>query len=329
MTNFELFSGGARRVALAVGTLAVVSLVAAACGGAGAKTSAGTGASATVTSTPVAAPANVSAKATDPTTPSGPPAAFRPAALGMIASVSGNVLEVQSPQSGQTTVNLSSKTIITATVSVGLSDVNSGTCISATGTKGSGGTVDATNVMIFTATKGTCVRGFGLVAVGWRGGRRFSPHYSGHVPAPDFGYWCAYLQATRQLRHRLGQGDLGCRFEIKVDAVNFSISSKTKKPTRTTSTKMVSVSKSTKYSKSEKVTAGSVKVGRLRSCDRLDEQYRRRLGHNPYRHSADFLGLLGIRRLRGWVRKGRWLPPAVQPDDRRSCTRPISGSAAS
>ena len=154
MTNFELFSGGTRRVALAVGTLAVVSLVAAACGGAGAKTSAGTGASATATSTPVAAPANVSAKATDPTTPSGPPAAFRPAATGMIASVSGNVLEVQSPQSGQTTVNLSSKTIITATVSVGLSDVNSGTCISATGTKGSGGSVDATNVMIFSRDQG-------------------------------------------------------------------------------------------------------------------------------------------------------------------------------
>ena len=214
MTNFELFSGGTRRVALAVGTLAVVSLVAAACGGVGAKTSAGTGASATATSTPVAAPANVSAKATDPTTPSGPPAAFRPAASGMIASVSGNVLEVQSPQSGQTTVNLSSKTIITATVSVGLSDVNSGTCISATGTKGSGGSVDATNVMIFSATKGTCARGFGFgVAVA-----PAAPVFPvpGARPDPDVRYSSRHhLQAARQLRHRLGQGDLGCRFEDK------------------------------------------------------------------------------------------------------------------
>ncbi len=261
MTNFELFSGGTRRVALAVGTLAVISLVAAACGGAGAKTSAGTGASATATSTPVAAPANVSAKATDPTTPSGPPAAFRPAATGMIASVSGNVLEVQSPQSGQTTVNLSSKTIITATVSVGLSDVNSGTCISATGTKGSGGSVDATNVMIFSATKGTCVRGFGLGGGGGGAGGSGFPRPRGTFPTRTSGTGARTFKRPANFATASGKVTSVAGSKIKVDAVTFSISSKTKKPISTTSPKVVSVSKSTKYSKSEKVTAGSLKTG--------------------------------------------------------------------
>ncbi len=264
VTNFELFSGGTRRVALAVGTLAVVSLVAAACGGAGAKSSAGTGASASVTSTPVAAPANVSAKATATTTPSGPPAAFRPAASGMIASVSGNVLEVQSPQSGQTTVNLGSKTIITATVSVGLSDVNSGTCISATGTKGSGGSVDATNVMIFSATKGTCVRGFGFGGGGGAGagaGGGFPRTTRGTFPPRTSGTGARTFKRPANFATASGKVTSVAGSKIKVDAVTFSISSKTKKPTRTTSTKMVSVGKSTKYSKSEKVTAGKLKVG--------------------------------------------------------------------
>ena len=259
MTNFKLPSGRARRVALAAGTLAVVSLVAAACGGGAAKTSAGTSASTSATSTPVAAPAYVSAKATDPTTPSGPAAAFRPAASGMIASVTGNILEVQSPESGQTTVNLSSKTIITATVPVGLSDVNSGVCISATGTKGSGGSIDAANVMIFSATKGACERGFGGGG-GFGGGAGF-PRTGGTVPTRTSGTGARTFKRPANFATASGKVTSVSGSKIKVDAVSFSFSSKTKKPTVTTSAKMVSVSKSTKYSKSEKVTAGSLKVG--------------------------------------------------------------------
>jgi hypothetical protein len=263
VTNFKLPSGGTRRVALAAGTLAVVSLVAAACGGGGAKTSAGSSPSARSSSTAVASPNYVSAKATDPTTPTGPPAAFRPAASGMIASVSGNILEVQSPQAGQTTVNLSSKTVITATVSVGLSDVKTGGCISATGTKGSGGSIDAANVMLFSATKGTCVRGFGFGAGGGSGGAggfprttrgTFPTRTSGTGGGRTFKRPANFATASGKVTSVSGA-------KIKVDAVSFSFSSKTKKPTVTTSSKMVSVSKSTKYSKSERVTSGSLKVG--------------------------------------------------------------------
>jgi hypothetical protein len=261
VTNFELFSGRARRLALAAGTLAVVSLVAAACGGGAAKTSAGTGASASATSTPVAAPQYVSAKATDPTTTPGPPAAFRPAASGMIASVSGDILEVQSPETGQTTVNVSSKTIITATVSVGLSDVATGGCISATGTKGSGGTIDATNVMIFSATNGTCTRGFGFGGGGAGGAGGFPRTTRGTFPTRTSGTGGRTFKRPANFATASGKVKSVSGSKINVDAVSVSFSSKTKKPTVTTSPKTVSVSKSTKYSKSERVTAGSLKVG--------------------------------------------------------------------
>ena len=264
MTNLKLSSGQARRVALAVGTLAVVSLVAAACGTASAKTSAGAGASAAATSTPVAAPEYVSAKATDPTTtPSGPPAAFRPAASGSIASVTGNILEVQNPESGQTTVNVSSKTVITATVPVGLSGVKSGGCISATGTKGSGGSIDATTVMIFSATKGTCVRGFGFGGggAGGRGGGGFPRTTGGTFPTRTSGTGGRTFKRPANFATASGKVTSVSGSNIKVDAVSFSFSSKTKKPTVTTSSKTVSVGKSTKYSMSEKITAGSLKVG--------------------------------------------------------------------
>jgi hypothetical protein len=258
VTNFELFSGGARRLALAAGTLAVVSLVAAACGGGAAKTSAGTGASASATSTPVAAPQYVSAKATDPTTTPGPPAAFRPAASGMIASVSGDILEVQSPESGQTTVNVSSKTIITATVSAGLSSVKTGGCVSATGTKGSGGTIDAANVMIFSPTNGTCTRGFGF---GGGGAGGFPRTTRGTFPTRTSGTGGRTFKRPANFATASGKVKSVSGSKINVEAVSVSFSSKTKKPTVTTSPKTVSVSKSTKYSMSERVTAGSLKVG--------------------------------------------------------------------
>jgi hypothetical protein len=234
VTNFKLPSGGSRRVALAAGTLAVVSLVAATCG---------------------------TASAAPTTTPSGPPAAFRPAASGMIASVTGNILEVQSPQSGQTTVNVSSKTIITATVSVALSDVKNGGCISATGTKGSGGTIDAANVMLFSATSGACARGFGFGGGGPGGAGGFPRTTRGTFPTRTSGTGGRTFKRPANFATASGKVTSVSGSKIKVDAVSFAISSKTKKPTVTTSPKTVSVGKSTKYSKTEKVTAGSLKVG--------------------------------------------------------------------
>jgi Domain of unknown function (DUF5666) len=263
VTNLKLPTGGTRRVALGVGTLAIVSLLAAACGTASAKTSAGTDASASATSTAVASPNYASAEAAAPTTtPSGPPAAFRPAASGTIASITGSILEVQNPQSGQTTVNVSSKTVIAATVSVGLSDVKSGGCISATGTKGSGGSIDATNVMIFSATKGTCLRGgFGPGGGFGGGGRGFPRTTGGTFPTRTSGTGGRTFKRPANFANASGKVTSVAGSKIKVDAVSFTFSSKTKKPTTTTSAKTVSVSKSTKYSKSEKVASSSLKVG--------------------------------------------------------------------
>ncbi len=184
----------------------------------------------------------------------GPPAAFRPAASGKIASVTGNILEVQNPESGQTTVNLSSKTVITATVSVSESDVVKGTCISATGTKGTGGSVDASNVALFAATKGECARGFGA------GRRRRLPFPGGHRPPPDdrdpssphFNRPANFASASGKVTSKSGS-------KINVEAVTVSFSNG--KATTKTGPKTVDVSKSTKYTKSERVAAGTLKVG--------------------------------------------------------------------
>ncbi len=98
--------------ALAVGALVAVALVA---------------------SAPLAAASKT--KTTTPPAPS--PPSFTPAASGTIASILGQLLEVQGTN-GQTTVDLTAKTAITATVPLALRDIKVGTCISATGTKGAG-----------------------------------------------------------------------------------------------------------------------------------------------------------------------------------------------
>ena len=166
-----------RRLVVGAGAVAVISLVAALWRRRRRHCGRGTSTSTTKASSVTTAPASrrvrgakLRARAA-PARVFGPPP-VRPAASGTIASVAGNVLEVQSPQSGQTTVNVSSKTVITATVSVTESVVVKGTCISATGTKGSGGSVDATTVALFAATKGQCTRG-GFGAGGAGGGFRF------------------------------------------------------------------------------------------------------------------------------------------------------------
>ncbi|HTW05880.1 MAG TPA: hypothetical protein VME46_00100 [Acidimicrobiales bacterium] len=222
-----------RRLVLAVGTAAVISLVAAGAGGSA-----------------------IAAASTTPTT-SGPPAAFRPAAFGKIATVSGNILEVQNSETGQTTVNVSSKTIITATVSVSESSVTKGACISATGTKGSGGSVDATTVALFTATKGECTRGgFGAGGAGggtfrFRGGTPPS-RPSGTVPRTAFKRPANFATASGKVTSKSAS-------KIGIQAVTVTFSKG--KVTTKTGPKTVNVSKSTKYSKSERVAAGSLKVG--------------------------------------------------------------------
>ena len=227
MNNLNVPTAKGRRLALAVGTMAVISLVAAACGGGGGSAAASTSSSnkpvaakTSATNSPsaplatglqaAASTGSKSGSSSGSGSSGGPPAAFRPAASGKIASVTGDILEVQSAESGQTTVNLSSKTVITATVSVSESDVVKGTCISATGTKGTGGIVDATTIALFAATKGECTRGFG--AGGGGGGFRFP---GGTVPRRTTGTRPRTCHPAGQLRFRFGQGDLEVRFEDK------------------------------------------------------------------------------------------------------------------
>jgi hypothetical protein len=246
-----------RRFALAVGTVAVISLVAAACSGGSGKAAASTTSNkpaAGAETSPVATGLEAAGSST-PTSASGPPAAFRPAASGTIASVSGDVLEVQNTESGQTTVNVTSKTVITATVSVSESDIAKGTCISATGTKGSGGSVDATTVALFAATKGQCTRGFGAGGAG--GGFRFTRgtvpgRTTGTRPGTTFKRPANFASASGKVTSKSGT-------KINVEAVTVTFSKG--KATTKTGPKTVNVSKSTKYTKTERVTTGSLKVG--------------------------------------------------------------------
>ena len=260
-----------RRVALAVGTMAVISLVAAACGGGGGSAAASTSSSnkpvaakTSATNSPsaplatglqaAASTGSKSGSSSGSGSSGGPPAAFRPAASGKIASVTGDILEVQSAESGQTTVNLSSKTVITATVSVSESDVVKGTCISATGTKGTGGIVDATTIALFAATKGECTRGFG--AGGGGGGFRFP---GGTVPRRTTGTRPRTFTRPANFASASGKVTSKSGSKINVEAVTVSFSNG--KATTKTGPKTVNVSKSTKFTKSERVAAGTLKVG--------------------------------------------------------------------
>jgi hypothetical protein len=227
-----------RRLVVGAGAVAVISLVAA-CGGGG----------------------GIAAASTTPTT-SGPPPAFRPAASGTIASVAGNVLEVQSPQSGQTTVNVSSKTVITATVSVTESVVVKGTCISATGTKGTSGSVDATAVALFAATKGQCTRGgFGAGGAGGgfgAGGTSGAFTTRGTAPAHTSG---TRPPTARAANFASASGKVTSKSGTKIGVEAVTVTFSKGKATTKTGPKTVNVSKSTKYTKTEKATASALKVG--------------------------------------------------------------------
>jgi hypothetical protein len=269
-------SQGARRPALVVGTLVAVSLVVAACGGtspAAAKTTAATtSTTATTTSTTAASPAAVSVSTTVPTaTPgartgrTGAATSFAPAASGTIASILGQSLEVQGAN-GQTTVNLTAKTAITATVAVALKEITKGTCISATGTKGTGGKVDATLITIEPSVKGACT---GRGGFGGGGGIRGGP--GGAFPGRPTGS----VPTTRSRAPTNVAGAFGKVLSlsgqtITIQGISFAgfggrPTTGTSRPTRTTTPKTsretVVVSSKTKYSKTERVTYHALKVG--------------------------------------------------------------------
>ena len=142
-------SGRLRRLAN-LGAIGAAGIVFAACGGS-------SGASSTSTTAPAAGAGT-----------STPPSTV-PGANGTIAAVTGTSLEVQNTQTGQTTVNYTSTTVIRQITSTTLSAVTVGSCIVATGTPTGGtnttaafgGPVTATNVSVSQPVNGACTRGGG------------------------------------------------------------------------------------------------------------------------------------------------------------------------
>jgi hypothetical protein len=85
-----------------------------------------------------------------------------PGVFGSIAAVSGQTLQVQNPQSGQTAVSYDGSTKITNSVAGALTDVTNGACVTVNGTAtGQGQPVSATAVTITQAGSNGCNFGNG------------------------------------------------------------------------------------------------------------------------------------------------------------------------
>jgi hypothetical protein len=204
-------------------------------------------------------------------------AAAAPAATGTIASITGNTLEVQNTETqSQTTVNLTAKTRITATLSAKLSAIKAGSCITASGSKAKAGGVDATTVVIQPAVKGKCATfgggrgGFGGGGFpGGGGGSRTPPTTSkGSTPTTRPGFKRPTNVATV-----LGQVTSVSGSTITVHGFSFAFggtrptgrTSSTTRPAKRSAPKettvKVTVTGKTKYSKTETVKVRSLKVG--------------------------------------------------------------------
>ncbi len=272
MTNFDMPSARTRRIASAAGLLAVLSLLAAACGGGGssaAKAPATTAAPATTTTTAAAAAAGGGAGS------AGGPSGFGPAASGSIASITGNTLEVQNTETGQTTVDLTASTAITATVKASLSDVKVGVCITATGSKGSAGAVKATSVTVFSSTGGTCNRGFGggggaFGGGGGFGGGGFGGRTGGTIPGAGSRPRTTVTRPAATVAFAVGKVTAVSGSTITVQGTRFAFAgartSTTSGALTTTTTvspgpEIVTVSSATKYLKSGKATASDLTTG--------------------------------------------------------------------
>jgi len=151
-----------RRIAV-LGAVGAAGLAFAACGGS-------SGAS-TATSAPASPSGSPSGSSTTPST--------LPGASGTIAAVSASSLEVQNTESGQTTVNYTSSTVIRQITTTSASAVTVGSCISAFGKPTStaktssplGEPITATTVSVSQPVSGACERGgFGGRAGGFGGG---------------------------------------------------------------------------------------------------------------------------------------------------------------
>lgn len=214
----------------------------------------------------VAGPGGVAWAASKSSKSPTPHAFAGPAASGKISYVSGNSLEVQNAETGQTTVDISSKTAITATVAVSLKAVASGSCITATGTKAKSGAIDATTITLVAASGGKCgVGGFRSGRGAATGGGNFRPRTTGSSGATR------HFTVPANTATAFGKVTSVSGSTVSIEGTMFSFSaagksaSSSKKSTSTTVPKatkvMVDVSSKTKYLKTGTGSAKSLKVG--------------------------------------------------------------------
>ncbi|HEX9335727.1 MAG TPA: DUF5666 domain-containing protein [Pseudonocardiaceae bacterium] len=215
---------------LATGALAVA--VVAACGGG---------------ATPTTAPAPATTKAPSSSRANQPP----PGTFGTVASVAASSLEVQN-QTGQVTVNFSSSTTFTNTISATLADVAVGSCVAATSPTGSGAqpaTLTAQTVLITPATANGCtVGGFGGGGGGGFAGRPSGAPRPSNRPRPS-GANGAPANGARAF------GSV-----TAVSATGFTVHSLARGTTPARDT-AVTVSSTTTYTKTVSATSSALAVG--------------------------------------------------------------------
>lgn len=231
---------GARSgLALIAGALAVGLI---ACGG---------GATTPAANTNTAAPPTSSAAG-----PQTPPGAF-----GTAAAVNATSLEVQNPSTGQVTVNFSSSTVFSDTVSATLADVTVGSCVTASSastgsTRPAAGTpITATAVNISQAGANGCTAGggrggFGGGQGGGQGSGTSRPNRPSGTPRPSG-------------TNGPGRGNLGgfaFGSVTAVSATGFTVHSVARGQNPATDT-TVTVTSSTTYSKVESATSSALAVG--------------------------------------------------------------------
>lgn len=189
--------------------------------------------------------------ATKPTVAQAPPGAF-----GTAAAVSASSLEVQNPSTGQVTVNFSSSTTFSNTVSGTLADVTVGSCVTvsstATGTTrpAPGTPITARTVTITTPGPNGCTAGVG----GFRGGGNGTRPSGSPRPSGS---------ARPSGTNGKGGGNFGGFAFGSVSAVTptgFTVHGVARGQTPATDT-TVTVNSSTTYNKVESATSSALAVG--------------------------------------------------------------------
>lgn len=181
-----------------------------------------------------------------------------PGASGIVAQVSGNVVQVQSQMAGQVAVTIGSTTTVLDQVKATAADVEVGSCVvvRSSGTSGSTGSttpptaVTAATVAISPASGGSCGPGGAFGRPDGRGPRAMPSGVPSGMPTDrpsDFAGW------------RGGFGTVG-----KVTSVSgngFTVAS-TAFGSSTTTDVAVTTTSATTYTEQQKAGIGAIKVGR-------------------------------------------------------------------